>query len=269
MATRHARNPSKAKLQVVTSSPLSVGRTDIHGNAVYSRILLALPDDEYNALLPHLEFVELALHRSLHESPDGLEYGYFLNCGLSSLVIETKDGRSVEVGIIGREGFVGTPLAAGLNRTPYRALVQARGSGFRIKAEVLEVSLSATPNLRLRLNQYAQTQGMQVAQLAACNRLHEIDQRLARWLLMCHDRIGSDLLPMTHEFFAEMLGTGRPTVSTAAAVLQRAGFVQYARGTVMITDRNGLEGAACECYGVIREFDSNASILPNILLHRK
>ena len=120
---------------------------------------------------------------------------------------------------------------------------------------MLEITLNATPNLRLRLNRYAQAQGMQVAQLAACNRLHEIDQRLARWLLMCQDRISSDLLPMTHEFFAQMLGTGRPTVSTAAAVLQRAGFIQYARGTVKIIDRKGLQEAACECYGVIQQFD--------------
>ena len=264
MPSRSRPKPNNLKLQVVAPAPLLVGRTDIHGNAVYSRILLTIPDDEYEALLPHLEFVDLRLHQSLHESPDGLEYGYFLNLGLTSLVIETEDGRSVEVGIVGREGFVGVPLAAGLNLTPYRACVQANGNGFRIKAEVLEVTLSATPNLRLRLNQYAQAQGMQVAQLAACNRLLEIDQRLARWLLMCQDRIGSDLLPMTHEFFAQMLGTGRPSVSLAAAVLQRAGFIQYARGTVKITDRKGLEAAACECYAVIQKFGSITSTSPNL-----
>jgi len=265
MATRQHRNPSKPKLEVVPRSPLSVGRTDTHGNVVYSRILLSLPDEEYDAMLPQLEFVEFRLRQSLHESPDGLEYGYFLNFGLASLVIVVNDGRSVEVGIVGREGFVGTPIAAGLNRTPYGACVQANGNGFRIKAEVLEVILSSTPNLRLHLNQYAQIQAMQVAQLAACNRLHEIDQRLARWLLMCQDRICSDLLPMTHEFFAEMLGTGRPSVSLAAAVLQRAGFIQYARGTVKIINRKGLEEAACECYAVIRQFDDDPNISPNIL----
>ncbi|PYV96466.1 MAG: Crp/Fnr family transcriptional regulator [Acidobacteria bacterium] len=253
MATKHQRNPSKPKLEVVPRTPLSVGRTDTHGNVVYSGILLSLPDDEYDALLPHLEFIEFRLHQRLHESPDGLEYGYFLNFGLTSLVIVINDG------------IVGTPIAAGLNRTPYGACVQADGNGFRIKAEVLEVILSSTPNLRLRLNQYAQIQAMQVAQLAACNRLHEIDQRLARWLLMCQDRICSDLLPMTHEFFAEMLGTGRPSVSLAAAVLQRAGFIQYARGTVKIINRKGLEEAACECYGVIQQLGDNPSISPNIL----
>ena len=256
----------KPKLEVVEASRLSVGRTDIQGNVVDSRILLSIPESEYDVLRPHLEFVEMPLHRRLHESEDGLEYGYFLNCGLASLVIETKDGGSVEVGIVGREGFVGVPLAAGINLTPYRTCMQVSGNGFRIKAEVLEVTLSSTPNLRLRLNRYAQSQGMQVAQLAACNRLHEIDQRLARWLLICQDRICSDLLPMTHELFAQMLGTGRPTVSTAAAVLQRAGFIQYARGTVKIMDRKGLEAAACECYGVIRQFDEgHARASPTVL----
>src|SRR6266704_7015419 len=265
MATRQHRHTSKPKLEVVPRSTLPVHLTDAKGNVVHSRILLSLPGKEYDALLPHLEFVELRLKQSLHESPDGLEYGYFLNFGLTSLVIATNDGRTVEVGIVGREGFVGIPIAAGLNRTPYGAVVQANGNGFRIKAEVLEVFLSSMLNLRLRLNQYAQIQGMQVAQLAACNRLHEFDQRLARWLLMCQDRIVSDLLPMTHEFFAEMLGSGRPSVSLAAAVLQKAGLIQYARGTVRITDRKGLEGAACECYSVIRQLDDNPKISPNLL----
>jgi len=113
MPTRARSKTSNPKLPVIAPSPLPVGRTDVAGNAVYSRILLSIPDGEYEALLPHLEFVELRLHQSLHESPDGLEYGYFLNLGLTSLVIETEDGRSVEVGIVGREGFVGVPLAAG------------------------------------------------------------------------------------------------------------------------------------------------------------
>jgi len=105
MATKHERNSSKPELEVVPRSPLSVGRRDTHGNVMYSRILLSLPDDEYDALLPHLEFVELRLHQSLHESPDGLEYGYFLNFGLTSLVIAIKDGRSVEVGLLAGKGL--------------------------------------------------------------------------------------------------------------------------------------------------------------------
>lgn len=240
----------------VTTMPTQVtGRVDAKGNAVRNRILLSMSDYEYEVISSHLELIGMTHHQSLHESENGLEYGYFSNSGLISLVIEINDGRSVEVGIVGREGFVGAPLAAGLERTPYRAIVQAPGESLRIKAEVLEVSLAEMPELRQRLIRYAVIQGMQVAQLAACNRLHEIDQRLARWLLMCQDRLGDDLLPMTHEFFAEMLGTGRPTVSVAAAVLQRAGFIQYARGTVKITNREGLESAACECYRAIQQLN--------------
>jgi CRP-like cAMP-binding protein len=247
-------NPTNGNRPTLVTTDVS-SRTDQAGNLIHNRILLSLSDEEYARVAPYLEYVELPLHRGLHDSSKGFEYGYFPSEGLISLVISIPDGRSVEVGIVGKEGFVGTPLAAGFYRSPYGAMVQAGGFGFRIKAEVLEVILGETPDLRQRLTRYALIQSMQVAQLAACNRLHEIDQRLARWMLMCQDRLGSDLLPMTHEFFAEMLGTGRPTVSVAAAVLQRAGFIQYARGTVKIVDRSGLESAACECYGVIQQFD--------------
>src|SRR5438874_732943 len=247
-------NPINGSTAKITTMPSQVtGRVDGQGNVVRNRILLSMSDHEYAIIAPHLQLIEMSHHQSLHESEDGLAYGYFPNSGLISLVIEINDGRSVEVGIVGREGFVGAPLAAGLERTPYRAIAQAPGATFRVKAEVLEVTLPEMPELRNRLVRYAVIQGMQVAQLAACNRLHEIDQRLARWLLMCQDYLGDDLLPMTHEFFAEMLGTGRPTVSVAAAVLQRAGYIQYARGTVKITDREGLESAACECYRAIQQ----------------
>ena len=253
-SSKPPRKVETSASRLVLASP-SIGRTHINGQVVLNRILLAILDQEYDLLYPHLEYVDLPLYRSLHEAEHGFDFAYFINSGMTSLVIATTDGRSVEVGIVGREGFVGAPLAAGLNRSPYRAFMQAAGSGFRIKAEILEVTLPDTPGLGLRLNRYAMMQGMHVAQLAACNRLHEIDQRLARWLLMCQDRIGSELLPMTHEFFAQMLGTGRPSVSLAAAVLQRAGFIQYARGTVKIVDREGLQTAACECYAVIRQYD--------------
>jgi CRP-like cAMP-binding protein len=242
-------------LRIVSRGTPSVVRTDASGNPISNRILLDIPDNEFDALQPYLQYVELPLHKSMHEAEDGIVYGYFLNTGLSSLVIAMNDGRSVEVGIVGREGFVGAPLAAGVNRTPYRALAQAAGSAVRIKAEVLEVNLPALPALRFKLNHYSQGQTLQVARLAACNRLHPIDQRLARWMLMCQDRLDEDLLPMTHDFFAEMLGSGRPSVSVAAAVLQKAGAIQYARGTVKIVDRPRLEELCCECYGVMRAYN--------------
>lgn len=234
--------------------PIESYRHDPSGHDIHNRILLDIPEEEYAALAPHLEFVELPLHRTLLDPTEGFACGYFPDSGLISLVVFVSDGRSVEVGIVGREGFVGAPLAANITETPYRAVVQAPLRGFRIKADILRVLLPDTPVLRDKMVRYAVIQGMQLSQLAACNRLHEIDQRLARWMLMCQDRLESNLLPMTHEFFAEMLGTGRPTVSVAAAILQRAGFIEYSRGTVKIVNREGLAGAACECYKVVQQF---------------
>ncbi|GAC1437921.1 MAG: hypothetical protein NVS1B11_32570 [Terriglobales bacterium] len=151
--------------------------------------------------------------------------------------------------------MVGTPLAVGLRKGPHRAIMQISGTGLRIKFEALEEALSQAPELRLILSRYVLVQGLQVAQIAACNRLHEIEQRLARWLLMCQDRVGSDQLPVTHEFLAQMLGTGRPSVSLAAGILQRAGVIENLRGVVRILERKLLEDSACECYKAIQYFN--------------
>jgi CRP-like cAMP-binding protein len=156
---------------------------------------------------------------------------------MTSRVALNSDGRSVEVGIVGREGMVGMSLTVGLRRGTFRAIMQMSGNGLRIRAEALEAVLGCTPTLRSELSRFALMHGMQVAQLAACNRLHEIEQRLARWLLMCQDRVDSQMLPLTHEFLAQMLGTGRPSVSLAAGVLESAGLIENMRGTVKILNR--------------------------------
>jgi len=134
------------------------------------------------------------------------------------------------------------------------------GTGLRIRAKVFQDILHGAPHLRAELCRFALVHGMQVAQLAACNRLHEIDQRLARWLLMCQDRVDSQLLPLTHDFLAQMLGTGRPSVSLAAAVLEDAGLIENLRGTVRLLNRKSLEEAACECYGVIQHFNGGLGL---------
>ena len=211
-------------------------RTDIAGKSINNSVLLALPEDEYALLRPHLERIDLPQYQILYEPGEKIDFAYFLNKGMTSLVIAVNDGRSVEVGIVGKEGMVGTPLAAGLRSGPCRAIMQISGSGLRIRSEVLQDAL------------------LEVAQIAACNRLHEIEQRLARWLLMCQDRVDSVSLPLTHEFLAEMLGTARPTVTLASGILRRAGLIENARGTVKILNRKRLEGAACECYGIIQNF---------------
>jgi CRP-like cAMP-binding protein len=245
----------------VKAAPLLPGaRTDAAGKAVNNVILLSLPDDEYNLLRPHLESTELPQYDILHQPGEKIDFGYFLNDGMTSLVALSADGRSAEVGIIGREGMVGLPLTVGLLRGTFRAIMQMPGSGSRIRSEVFQEILLCASNLRAELSRFALMHGMQVAQLAACNRLHEIEQRLARWLLMCQDRVDSQLLPLTHEFLAQMLGTGRPSVTLAVGVLEHAGLVENMRGTVKILNRKALEEVACECYGVIQHFNGGLGL---------
>jgi len=230
-------------------------RTDSTGRLIQNSILRSIPEDEYNLLQRHLEPLQLPQQHILHEAGEKIEFAYFLNNGMASLVVLTSDGRSVEVAIVDKEGIVGTPLVVGPHRGPHRVVVQIPGSGLRVKSAVLMDTLRSAPEMRLIWNRYVLIQGLQVAQLAACNRLHEIEQRLARWLLMCQDRIDSKILLVTHEFLAQMLGTGRPSVSLAAGILQRGGLIENARGAVTILNRAGLEAAACECYFAMQRFD--------------
>ena len=241
--------------KVTSAFRSSQPRTDANGRQVGNEILNSIPESEYNRLRTELEFVHLPHHHILHEAGERIEFAYFLNEGLASLVVLTSDGRSVEVAIVGHEGVVGTPLAVGLHRGPYRSIMQISGTALRIKAELLEALLLETPELRLLLNRFVLVQGLQIAQIAACSRLHEIEQRLARWLLMCQDRVESEYLPVTHEFLAQMLGTGRPSVSLAAGILQKQGTIENARGSVKILNREALESAACECYRAIQHFN--------------
>jgi len=171
-----------------------------------------------------------------------------------------KDGRTAEAGIVGKEGFTGTLAAVGLSRSPLQAVVQITGDGFRVEAGALQNALQSAPHLQLMLSRYAAIRGMQVAQTAACNRLHGIEQRLARWLLMTQDRVDSGSLPISHDFLATMLGTDRPTVSLAAGFLQRKGLIEYTRGAVKIVNRRKLEKSACECYGVIQQYDGELGL---------
>jgi CRP-like cAMP-binding protein len=242
---------ARNELQVVQAGE----RTNAAGKPVSNKILLSISDSEYNSIRPHLEYVRLPNHLVLHETGERLRFAYFPNRGLISLVVVMKDGKTAEAGVVGNEGFTGTPAAVGLSRGPLRAVVQITGDGFRIKVGALQNTLESAPRLQMMLNRYAAIRAMQVAQTAACNRLHDIRQRLARWLLMTQDRVNSGALPITHDFLATMLGTDRPSVSLAAGVLQKKGFIEYTRGAVKIVNRKKLENSACECYDVIRRYD--------------
>jgi len=243
-------------LQIVQSGE----RTNAAGKPVSNRILLSICDSDYGSLRPHLESVSLPNHLVLHEAGGKLEFAYFPNRGLISLVVVMNNGKTAEAGIVGNEGFTGTLAAVGLSRSTLQAVVQITGDGFRVEVGALQNTLESAPHLQLMLSRYAAIRGMQVAQTAACNRLHDIKQRLARWLLMTQDRVDSGSLPITHDFLATMLGTDRPSVSLAAGLLQRKKLIEYTRGAVKIVNRKKLEDSACECYGVIRRYDGELGL---------
>jgi CRP-like cAMP-binding protein len=243
-------------LQVVQSGE----RTNTEGKPVSNLILLSISDSDYNSLRPHLEYVSLPNHLVLHEGSGKVESAYFPNRGLISLVVVMKNGKTAEAGIVGNEGFIGAPAAVGLTRSPLQAVVQITGDGFRVEVGALQNTLESTPHLQLMLSRYAVVQGMQVAQTAACNRLHDIKQRLARWLLMTQDRVDSESLPITHDFLATMLGTDRPSVSLAAGVLQKKKLIEYTRGAVKIVNRKKLEDSACECYGITQQYNGELGL---------
>jgi CRP-like cAMP-binding protein len=227
---------------------------DAANRRVENKILLGIPDSEFGVIRPHLETMDLNSHDILHEAHAALQYAYFPNDGLISLVVVLADGKTVEAGIVGREGLTGIPALAGLSRSPLREVVQISGEGLRMRVETLRDLLAQAPRLRHALEQFSVVLGLQVAQTAGCNRLHSIEQRLARWLLMAQDRVKSPSLPITHDFLATMLGTDRPSVSLAAGVLQKAKVIEYGRGSVKILNRTELERIACECYGVIHRY---------------
>jgi CRP-like cAMP-binding protein len=229
----------------------SCSKGDGNGREVGNFILRSLPRNESNLLLPSLEFVRLKLHQVLHESGESIRSGYFLNNGLGSLLTLQPDGKTVEVGLTGREGFIGLPVVFGFKTSGLRAVTQGEGTAYRVDVDTLLRVLPQCPDLEKRLQRFAMVLGMQSTQLAACNRLHDVVERLARWLLMSQDRIGNATLPLTQEFLAQMLGTRRASVTVAAGVLQKAKMIEYSRGNVKILNRKKLEEEACDCYEVI------------------
>ena len=169
-----------------------------------------------------------------------------------SLLARLEDGAAQEVGLVGREGLVGVSVVLGDDGTPVEHMVQGAGAALRVRAAELRAALERSATLRAALLRYVQAFHLQVTQTAVCNGRHALEQRLARWLLMAHDRFESDRFPMTQEFMAVMLGVWRPGVTIAAGILQKAGVIGYERGVVVVLDRGRLEGASCECYGTVR-----------------
>jgi CRP-like cAMP-binding protein len=218
-----------------------------------NRLLAALPEQEWERLRDRLTPVDLPLRRELMIPGEMIEAAYFVETGSVSMVAGLEDGTRIEVGLVGVEGMVGLPLVLGTVEASLEAMVQVPGSALRLSTGGFNAALAEAPSLGPLLLRYVNSFHAQVSQTAACNGRHHIEQRLARWLLMTHDRAGGESFPMTQEFMSTMLGVRRPGVTLAVGMLQKAGLVRHDKGRLHVLDRERLEEAACECYGIVRD----------------
>ena len=217
-----------------------------------NRLLRALPAEDHAWIEPHLEHVALKFKQTLADPNEPFRHVYFIETGVVS-VINHIAGGMIEVGTIGNEGLAGLSVFLDADAIPSQSLVQVAGEAKRVRADIFAAGADERAGLRRVLHRYTQAFLTQVAQTAACNRAHELQERCARWMLMTHDRAGGDdSFPMTHEFLSFMLGVRRAGVTVAAGMLQKAGLISYSRGTVTVLDRKGLEAASCDCYGIVR-----------------
>jgi CRP-like cAMP-binding protein len=224
-------------------------RADMASNQILAR----LPEKEARRLLPHLRFVALRLKQALYRPGDAIRDVYFPQDAVISMIAPMDDGRSVEVTLIGREGMLGVRAILAGKTYWYSSVVQIPGGSLRIDAKVLQREFKRGGVLQDRLLHYISYLLVQTSQTAACNRVHRLEQRLARWLLMARDRVQQDEFPMTHEFLSEMLGTSRSEITSAAGMLRKFGVIRYARGRMTILDRKALESVACECYHILHD----------------
>ena len=215
-----------------------------------NRLLVSLPSDDYDRLLPHLEKVSLPLRDILYEANGPITHVYFPLTGVVSLVISDNNS-TLEVGIIGNEGMVGTPVFLGADRSPTRAIAQIPGEAMKMEVQVFQKEMRRDGPLFGLVQRFTQAMINQISQSIVCNHRHSVEKRMCRWLLMSHNRVGTDEFPLTHEFLAQMLGVCRPTVTAVAGTLQKAGLINYHRGRITVLDRKGLEAACCECYQVV------------------
>lgn len=221
-----------------------------------NRLLALLSPGDRASLRPHLEPLSLEYRQPLYAADKKIEHVYFIETGVGSLVNTMANGQAAEVGTIGNEGLVGVPVVLGDDRAPTSVYVQVPGAGLRMKASLFKKALAQSATMQVVMLRYVHALFNQVAQSAACNHFHSLEQRTCRWLLMTRDRMHSDQFLLTQEFLAMMLGVQRAGVSIAAGGLQRAGLITYKRGNVTILDRPGLKKLSCECYEISkREFD--------------
>ncbi len=225
-----------------------------HGS---NSLLEALPPEYRRSLLARMEKVNLPIPTNLYLPNEVPRYAHFMMSGVTSIVTFMEDGNGVEVGLIGCEGLVEAFHLLGAARVPTTGFMQITGTAMRMSFSELHKEFLTSEPLRTLVHQSIQGQSLVLSQIAACNRLHEVEERLARWLLMVQDRLGEDKFMLTQEFLAEMIGARRTTVTLAAGSLQRSGLIEYSRGHIHILDREKLETAACECYPIVRDLIRN------------
>lgn len=224
---------------------------------ISNRILLHLPDDTFHRLRPHFDRIALAPRHVLLHAGAPINHIYFVNRGLVSLIKTMQDGRIVEVDSVGTEGMLGGFALHGIERAILEAVAHVPGEAFRIDVGVLQNEMRQSDAFRRLMHRYSYVAATRFAQISACNRHHTLEERCCRWLLTAHDSARSDIIPITHEFLALLLGVQRSGLSITASILQKAGLIRYTRGRITVIDRRGLEAAACECYEAIRsESDS-------------
>jgi CRP-like cAMP-binding protein len=224
-----------------------------------NRLLASLSPGEYKRLLPQLEEVTLTFAEIIYEPGETIRHVYFPNDSIVSLLYATNSHASLEVGMIGNEGMTGVSVFMGVSQSRTRALVQGAGSGLRMESAALRKESDRLGSFHRLLHRYVHSLMTQMSLSSACNRFHSLEDRLARWLLMTHDRIGSDEFRLTQEFMSNMLGVRREGVNKVAGNLQKHSLISYTRGHVTVLDRPGLEKVSCECYGIMRQ-ESDAGL---------
>lgn len=225
--------------------------------ALSNRLLSALSPQSLKLLTPHITATDLPLRHSLYEPEQTPRHAYFITSGMASVVTPMLDGGTAEVEVIGNEGLAGSFHLLGSAPVPTSCFMQLGGSGLRVDLSELRNKFRTSDEIRGRILEFVQEQALTVSQMAGCNRLHEAEARLSRWLLMAQDRVQSDTLNLTQEFLAEMLGTQRTTVTTVAGILQRSGLIEYRQGVVKILDRENLVHAACDCYRIAKKLHTD------------
>ena len=218
-----------------------------------NRILNAIPADPLSRLIPDLEHIEMHEGDYIYRASEPIKYVYFPENSMASLMATTENGQMTEVGMVGREGAIGLDVVMGAESLPYDSLVQMPNSGYRIEAAALRKEFDLCNEAQTPILRFIQKLMVQISQTTLCNRLHRVEERLPRWLLMCHDRAVSDRISLTQEYLAMMLGVARVSVTLSASELQSNGYIKYSRGQITILDREALERSSCECYRIVKD----------------